>query len=184
MKKLIVSVFLIGGILGAKAQAVNEVKINILNTILIASAELGYEHFIDHNQSIGVDLNINDRFSYSHLGQSSRHGKFNTNSIALNYKYYFGDENDSNGSGLNMIPFLKYRFGNFKEDKAIDGNVEEIKTNMNSFIVGFGVGYKWIMSDSFAVEPFANIARNFSGAVNDRFSVIEFNAGVNIGYRF
>jgi len=184
MKKLIASVFLIGGIFGAKAQAVNEVKINILNTILIASAELGYEHFIDHNQSIGVDLNINDRFSYSHLGQSSRHGKFNTNSIALNYRYYFGDENDSNGSGFNMMPFLKYRFGNFKEDKTFEDIDVTVKTNMNSFIVGFGGGYKWIMGDSFAIEPFANIARNFSGEVNDRFATIEFNAGVNIGYRF
>lgn len=184
MKKVIAGLFLIGGIVGANAQAVNEVKINILNTILSASVEVGYEHFIDHNQSIGVDLYLNDRFSYSHLGSSKKHGDFNTNSIGLNYRYYLGDENDANGSGLSMIPFLKYRFGNFKEDKTINDLVVTKKTDMNSFIVGFGAGYKWIMGDSFAIEPFANIGRNFSSEVNDRFSVIEFNAGVNIGYRF
>jgi outer membrane autotransporter protein len=58
------------------------------------------------------------------------------------------------------------------------------KTDIDSFIVGLGVGYKWTMGDSFAIQPFANIARNFSDEVQDRFSAIEFNAGINIGYRF
>lgn len=185
MKKLIASAFLLGGILGAQAQAVNEVKINIFNTIAIASAELGYEHFIDLNQSIGADLFLNDRFSYA----AEKSGKkFKTNSIGLNYNYYFKGED--NGSGYVVTPFLKYRFGNFEENKwtaetATQQSVEYVdKTNMDSFIIGVGFGYKWVMGDSFTISPFANIARNFSSAVNDRFSAIEFNAGVNIGYRF
>lgn len=179
MKKLIASAFLLGGILGAQAQAVNEVKINIFNTIAIASAELGYEHFIDLNQSIGVDLFLNDRFSYA----AEKSGKkFKTNSIGLNYNYYF--EGEDNGSGYVVTPFLKYRFGKFEENKWQDNVENRIDTNMDSFIIGVGFGYKWVMGDSFTISPFANIARNFSSAVNDRFSAIEFNAGVNIGYRF
>ncbi|MBB1139480.1 DUF3575 domain-containing protein [Myroides sp. WP-1] len=185
MKKIIAAAFLIGSILGVKAQAVNEVKINILNTIVIPSIELGYEHFIDHNQSIGVDVHFMDRFSYYHESKS-KDQKFNTTSLALNYKYYFGGANGANGSGYSVSPFIKYRFGNFKEDKyvaEIDG-VARVKTDMNSFIVGIGFGHKWTMGDSFAIEPFVNVARNFSSEVNDRFSAIEFNAGVMIGYRF
>ncbi|MBB1150938.1 DUF3575 domain-containing protein [Myroides sp. NP-2] len=185
MKKIVAIAFLIGGILGAKAQAVNEVKINILNTIVVPSVEVGYEHFIDLNQSIGVDVHFMDRFSYYHESKA-KDQKFNTTSVALNYKYYFGGNNGANGSGYSVSPFLKYRFGNFKEDKYVAelDDVRRVKTDMNSFIVGIGVGYKWTMGDSFAIEPFANIARNFSSEVNDRFSAIEFNAGVMIGYRF
>jgi len=185
MKKIIATAFLIGGILGAKAQAVNEVKVNILNAIVVPSIELGYEHFIDHNQSVGLDVHFMDRFSYYHESKS-KDQKFNTTSLALNYKFYFGGKNDANGSGYSVSPFIKYRFGNFKEDRfnaEIEG-LERVKTDMNSFILGIGVGYKWTMGDSFAIEPFANIARNFSSEVNDRFSAIEFNAGVMIGYRF
>lgn len=40
-----------------------EVKINFLNTILLGSVELGYEHFIAKNQSIEFETHFNDRFS-------------------------------------------------------------------------------------------------------------------------
>jgi len=184
MKKLIATAFLIGGMLGAKAQAVNEVKINILNTIVVPSIELGYEHFIDHNQSIGVDIHFMDRFSYYHESKS-KDQKFNTTSLALNYKFYFGGQNDANGSGYSVSPFVKYRFGNFKENVYVsEFETAREKTDMNSFILGIGFGHKWTMGDSFAIEPFVNVARNFSSEVNDRFSAIEFNAGVMIGYRF
>lgn len=185
MKKIIATAFLIGGILGAKAQAVHEVKINILNAIAVPSIELGYEHFIDHNQSIGVDLHLLDRFSYYHESKS-KDQKFNTTSLAVNYKFYFGGKNGANGSGYSVSPFVKYRFGNFKEDKYNSELLvsERVKTDMNSFILGIGFGHKWTMGDSFAIEPFVNVARNFSSEVNDRFSAIEFNAGVMIGYRF
>ncbi|MDR2222806.1 MAG: DUF3575 domain-containing protein [Flavobacteriaceae bacterium] len=186
MKKIIAFLFVVGGIFGARAQALNEVKINIFNTIAIASAEVGYEHFIDVNQSIGADLHLNDRFSYA----AEKSGKkFKTNSIGLNYNYYFGGEDGENGSGYVVTPFLKYRFGKFEENKWRDtaaGVAEEYthETNMNSMIIGLGFGYKWALGDSFTISPFANIARNFSGEVNDRFSAIEVNAGVNIGFRF
>ena len=55
---------------------------------------------------------------------------------------------------------------------------------MNSFILGVGVGYKLVKNDSFTLTPFVNIGRNFSQVVVDQFSGIEFNAGINLGYRF
>ncbi len=185
MRKLFLVLLLIGGTFGAKAQAVNEVKVNVLNTLVMASVELGYEHFIDHNQSIGANFNINDRFSY-HAEKNSRNQKFKTNSILVNYNYYFGGKTDANGSGYVVSPFMKYRFGNFEEDKFNDATqqVQLSKIDMDSFIFGVGVGYKWALGDSFTINPFVDIARNFSSEVNDRFSAIEFNAGVNIGYRF
>lgn len=180
---LLISAVVFG--LNAHAQAVNEVKINVLNTLVMASVEVGYERFIDVNQSLGVNLNINDRFSY-HAEKNSKRQKFNTNSIAVDYNYYFGGKDDSNGSGYVLSPFLKYRFGNFKEEVWNSTLAESVyeKTNMNSFIFGVEFGYKWALGDSFTINPFANLARNFSSEVNDRFSALEVNAGVNIGYRF
>lgn len=184
MRKLFIVVMCFGGILSARAQAVNEVKVNILNAIAMASVEVGYEHFIDRDQSVGVDLMLNDRFSY-YPESKSKGKKFKTNSVAVNYNFYFGGNNNENGSGYSISPFLKYRFGEFEEDKRneLEG-IYTHTTDMNSFILGVGVGYKWVRNDSFAVQPFVNIARNFSEDVNDRFMAIEINAGVTLGYRF
>lgn len=185
MKKLAVLACFLGGIFSSQAQALNEVKWNVLNTIVNTSVELGYEHFIDKDQSIGVDLFINDRFSY--FGENKKEGKykkFNTNSIAVNYNFYFGGKDGEHASGFYASPFLKYRFGDYKFDKKIDGTVHRLETDMNSFILGVGAGYKLVKNDAFTIAPFVNIGRDFSKAVVDEFMGIEINAGINIGYRF
>src|SRR5690625_4438406 len=67
----------------------NEVNLNIANTIAIASVELGYEYYVGYNQSVGVKFLINDRRNY----RAEKHGsKFNTNSAALYYNFYFNRE--------------------------------------------------------------------------------------------
>ncbi len=154
----------------------HEVNFNLANTLIIASAEVGYEYFIDYDQSIGVKILINDRRNFRHEKSNT---KYKTNSFRLNYTYYFGQENP--GSGIYMQPFVKYRFGDFEEDRD---KSNKIKTNMDAFIVGVGVGYQWNFSNSFVMGPFANVGRNFSKEVKNRFSAFEFNAGFNIGYRF
>ncbi|HKJ48947.1 MAG TPA: hypothetical protein VJ973_07645, partial [Christiangramia sp.] len=89
----------------------NEIKLNIANTIAIASVEFGYERFIDEHQTIEGVILINDRMNY-HSEKGSR--KFDTNSFKLGYNYYFGEEYAA--SGLFINPFLKYRSGEFSED--------------------------------------------------------------------
>lgn len=160
----------------------NEIKLNIANTIAIASVEFGYERFIDEHQSLEGVILINDRMNY-HSEKGSR--KFDTNSFKLGYNYYFGEEYAA--SGLFINPFLKYRTGEFTQsgdDVDEPAFVGSIVTDMNSFIIGLGAGYKWNFNDTFVLGPFLNIGRNFSDEVKDRFSAIEFNAGFNIGYRF
>jgi hypothetical protein len=166
----------------------NEAKLNIANTIAIASVEVGYERFIGFNQSVDVEFLINDRINY-HSEKGSR--KFNTNSIKLGYNYYFGKENA--GSGIYANPFVKYRFGDFEQERNIElpSNISglsivgnKIETDMNAFIVGLGAGYKWNFGDKFVLGPYVSIARNFSDEVKERFSAIEFHGGFSVGYRF
>lgn len=149
----------------------HEVNYNIANTLAIASVELGYEYFIQENQSVGAKFLINDRFSYkSERGDK----KFNAHAVQLNYSYYFGNFNP--GSEFYVQPLVKYRFGDYKEDDE--------KYNIDSFIIGIGLGYVWNFSNNFIISPFANVGRNFGSEVKDQFTAIEFNAGLNIGYRF
>lgn len=157
----------------------NEIKFNIANTIAIASVEFGYERFFDEHQSLEAVLLFNDRINY-HSEKGSR--EFKTQSYKLGYNYYFGRENA--GSGLFVNPFVKLRNGEFNEnDDRVDPE-QPLITDMNTFMIGIGGGYKWNFNDTFVLGPFINVARNFSEEVKDRFSAIEFNAGFNIGYRF
>uniref|UniRef100_UPI004049E275 DUF3575 domain-containing protein n=1 Tax=Flavobacterium sp. TaxID=239 RepID=UPI004049E275 len=167
------------GIFSAKAQfnsdTEHEIKVNIFNLLAIASVEVGYEHFLDDNQSLEGEIHINDRFSY-HTEKNSR--EFKTNSIKVGYNYYFGQ--DKAGSGFYANPFVKYRFGDFEQE--IEGVLYTL--DMNTFIAGLGVGYKINAGDKFTIAPYASIARGFNEDVNDRFSGIELNGGISIGVRF
>src|SRR5690554_1980648 len=186
MKKLAIAICALTATANVQAQALNEVELNIFNTIVNQSIEIGYEHFIDRDQSVGIDLLINDRFSY--FGQNKKTEKFkqfNTNAIAVNYSFYFGGKDDEHASGLYAQPFLKYRFGDYEKAVRLEkGGYGRETVDMNSFIIGVGAGYKLVKNDAFTVSPFVNIARNFNEDVADEFMGIEINAGINIGYRF
>ncbi|MEX2512361.1 MAG: DUF3575 domain-containing protein [Cyclobacteriaceae bacterium] len=187
MNKVISSFALITGLMGflftAQAQVLedrklpsNEIKINIANTIIVGSLELGYEYFIDQNQSIGLEVMFMDRFAY--ISDSDDDKDFNATSVMLSYNYYFVIAIDP--SGFYVLPFLKYRGGTFTE--IIDE--ETMETNLNSIMIGFGTGYKWVHNDKFVLGPYVNIARGFNSEVSERFAPVEVNAGFSIGFRF
>ncbi|MDN3689174.1 DUF3575 domain-containing protein [Cyclobacterium jeungdonense] len=155
----------------------NEVKLNIANTIIIGSLELGYERFLDQNQSLGLEVLFMDRFAY--VSDSGDGQDFKATSLILAYNYYFVTE--SNPSGFYVHPFLKYRNGTFTE---VDENSTVQETNLNSFMVGFGAGYKWVHNEKFILGPYVNIARGFNEEVSDRFDPVELNAGFSVGFRF
>ncbi|WP_154856660.1 DUF3575 domain-containing protein [Cyclobacterium xiamenense] len=155
----------------------NEGKLNIANTIAIGSVELGYERFLDQNQSLGLELLLMDRFSY--VSESGSGEEFNLTSMALSYTYYF--VSPANPSGFYVFPFTKFRTGTFTETNPENG-LQEI--DMDGLLIGFGAGYKWVHKDKFALGPYVNIARGFNEQVSERFHPVEFNAGFSIGFRF
>lgn len=167
--------FLLGAMalfsMGAYAQK-NEIKLNILNTIAIASVEVGYERFLADNQSVDFEVFFNDRFSYF---PEKGNKDFKATSIKLGYNYYF----DLDGlTGPYISPFIKQRFGKYIEDGK--------ETSLNSFIIGLGFGYIWNYNDTFTISPYVNIGRNFGKEINEsgKFWAVEPNAGFRIGYRF
>ena len=171
MKKMFLSIAMALVSLGAFAQTYkNEVKLNILNVIVRPSIELGYEYYLDDNQSVDAELMLLDRFSY----WSKNGGKFSATSFKVGYNYYF-DSSDAVGFYIN--PFLKTRFGKYTKDGEED-------RNLNAFIIGVGVGYTWVFNSKFVVAPYANIARGFNNEVNKKYMAVEPNAGVRLGFRF
>ena len=171
MKKMILSIAIALVSFGAFAQTYkNEVKLNILNVIVRPSIELGYEYYLDDNQSVDAELMFLDRFSY----YPKKGGKFSATSFKVGYNYYF-DSSDAVGFYIN--PFLKTRFGKYTKDGEED-------KNLNAFIIGVGVGYTWVFNSKFVVAPYANIARGFNNEVNKKYIAVEPNAGVRLGFRF
>lgn len=188
MKKVIFTIALITGLFSAgvaqnvisssSAQSrdfTNEVKLNFLNLIWLGSVEVGYERYLSEGHSLDLQLMINDRFGFN----SQKNGKkFKTNSVQASMNFYFGN----NVSGrFYVYPLAKIRFGEFEEPGA-NGNV--LTTDMTAFIFGAGAGYKWEVSDNFALGPYLSLARDFSKEVSNRFSDIELNGGFSLGYRF
>jgi hypothetical protein len=152
----------------------NEVKVNFLNVIALGSFELAWERFLSESHSLEFQVLFNDRFGFN----SEKNGRtYKTNSVMTAMHFYFG--NDLNGR-FHIYPLLKLRFGDFEE--VIDGAV--VTTDMTSFILGAGAGYKWEVSEHFAFGPYVSVARGFSEEVNKRFTGIELNGGFSLGYRF
>ena len=150
----------------------HEIKWNIGNTILHASAEIGYEYLIDNHQSVGAELLINDVYNLR-IGRQAK--DFDTHSFKIAYSYYTGERNDE----FQISPFIQVRVGEYQ--KYPDSE----KIDMDSFIVGIGGGYKWNINDKFVFGPYVTIGRNFSQDVNDEFNTpVEFGLGFGIGYRF
>lgn len=151
----------------------NEVKVNFLNLITLASIEVGYEKFLSDDHSLDFQLLINDRFGYNSQGKGKN---YKTNSVQASLNFYVGGDQNAR---FFIYPLAKLRFGDFEEVK----NGDVVITNMNAFILGAGVGYKWEFSN-FAFGPYASIARGFSSEVSDRFAAVEINGGFSLGFRF
>lgn len=164
----------------SSSSRVNEVKVNFLNIISIASVEVGYERFFGDDQSVGLDLMINDRFSFLAEGNDGK--EFKTSSVALSYNFYFSDSKP--GAGYFITPYFKYRIGDYVEVPLINGVRVETTTNISSPILGLGMGYKWLWAEKFTVSANASIGRNFNKDVEKIFWAIEPTAAINIGYRF
>ena len=169
MKKLLFSCLVL---FGASAFAQHEVKWNIGNTIMHASVEVGYEYLIDNHQSVGAELLFNDVYNLR-IGRQAT--DFDTNSFKISYNYYTGERNDE----FVISPFLQARQGDYQK------YTDSPKIDMDSFIVGIGLGYKWNINDKFVFGPYFTIGRNFSEEVNDEFNTpVEIGVGFGIGYRF
>lgn len=172
MKHLFITLAIGFSAMATAQRATHEVKWNVVNTIALASVEVGYEYFLDDSQSVGVELHINDVFNWSVNRQAK---DFDTNSIVGSYNFYTGQ----NASGVVISPQMKARFGSYQKTEGSP------KIDMDSFMLGIGLGYKWNFHDKFTFGPHGFVGRNFSDDIRDEFDTpVEFGLGFSVGYRF
>lgn len=166
MKKLITLLsILIFGISSAQEveKKFTEIKLNALSTFL-GTVDVEFERTLNSKSSIGLSLfskfnDSGDAFSYDYDG-----------GITGFYRYYLGEKH---AQGL----FFE-GFGMFHNTKYFVNNQADIN---NNFLIGLGLGYKWISKKGIIVQA------NFSPGVNllgDDYDSTSGKAGISIGYRF
>ncbi len=164
----------------------NEVRINIFDLVVAGSLGVGYERYFDNNQSISADLYFFDHFNYYDIGYDDY--KSEAFSLKLAYNFYFSKKKIH--KGFVFYPFMRFRTGNIIfEDYYYDGSgtyTEEIKHDVGSFVLGFGLGHKWRMAnDRVTLGLKGELGRVLGGEIDtDWYSNVEFRTMVNLGYTF
>lgn len=166
-----------------------ELKTNLFDLVVGKTINLGVEKYLEGNQSLQLDLNFFDTYSYI---DASYMDKNNLHTLQLSYNIYFSESKDHHG--FVFYPFLKGRTGtqesyyeyysyNPVNDQYTSTRVVD-KYDLSGFEVGFGLGHKWMFNQKISLFMGAQIGRDFSGSrITDNYSEIDFKAFVTLGFR-
>jgi hypothetical protein len=162
----------------------NEFRIDLLSAIVSTKASLSYERFLEHNLSVGANVNfsnshkLNDDFD---KGYRNNVPKFEINPYvryALSKstsRYYFAEL------------FASYNGGDYKEivrlvDANNNGYYTSLKSKYTDFALGGALGYKMYFKDCIALELLVGFGSNLTNKAKSP-DVIS-RVGINLGYRF
>ena len=162
----------------------NEFRIDLLSALVYTKASLSYERFLDHNLSVGANVNfsnstkLNDDFD---KGYRTNVPKFEFNPYvryALSKstsRYYFAEI------------FGSYNGGDYKEiirlvDANNNGYYSTLKSKYTDIALGGALGYKMYFKDSIALELLVGFGSNLTNKAKSP-DVIS-RVGINLGYRF
>lgn len=168
-----------------------ELKTNLFDLVVGKTVNIGYEHYLKGNQSVQLDLNLFDTYSYL---DASYMEKNDLHSLQASYNIYFS--NKKNHHGFMFYPFLKIRTGHqeiegydysYYDDVAMQYiyvNRTE-KYDLSGFEAGFGLGHKWVFNNRISLFAGSQIGRDFSGnRISDYYSDIDFKAFITLGFKF
>ena len=162
----------------------NEVRTELLSTVMSSKFNLTYERFLSEDWSVGVmggitsSKNLDDDFD---AGYRNTLPKYEINPF-VRYKFsesiqrfYFGEV------------FLSANGGDFKEivrrtDEAGNGYYVTEKSAYSDFGVGAGLGYKMYLQDKIAIELLVAFGTNLFD--RDRSPDTISRVGLSVGYRF
>jgi hypothetical protein len=145
----------------------NEVKFNAGSFLATGTIELGYEHYLNKDVSLGGTVYWdNDPGDYN--------GDFG---IGPALRAYFGYQPRS---GFFAEAFGSYARG---EEAVSEGTAPPLTERYDSFALGLGVGSKWATrSQRFTLEIFGGLGRNLNPEpFQDTFI---YRAGLSVGFRF
>lgn len=176
MKKLvtILAISSIGMLYSQENAAKNEIKLNLLNSI-IGAPEVTYERLLANNQSVGisaaVSLDSKENLSFNY-------------GFAPYYRIYFGKKDNAGFFVEANTSVTSYNFDNYTYYYANDGSLirkEGGYINEAKFGFGAAIGFKLMTKNNLIGEVFGGVGRRFgSNYTDDAFPRI----GITLGKRF
>ncbi len=200
MKKVILLVAFALGTINVTAQKAsdddvkpefkNEISTNVFDLVVGGSLNVNYEYLMKDNQSFLVGLTAFDTYAYYDAGFLEE-----SNAVSLRAAWVIYTSRYEKHGGFHFYPMLKFRTGEVTTDDVVfiensQGDVVESNSNtydIGGFSAGFGLGYKWVVSDKFTISTNFELTRNLGGNLeseNADLGIVEPRLGVNFGYRF
>ncbi|SDX98833.1 Protein of unknown function [Lutibacter oricola] len=148
----------------------NEVKINMSNLIGFKWLDLGYEHILNEESTIGANI------LFSLDNGSEGLDEYRTFSLTPYYRHFFSNKY---AEGFFVEAFTMIHSGEEEIYTGIGGTyVDEKYTDL---AVGVSVGAKWVSDRGFVAEIYAGIGRDM---LDQSDLEVVGRGGLSIGYRF
>lgn len=168
MKKLILFAVLLISMM-ANAQK-NEVKLDILDILVVRALDVSYERSINDESTIGVSAFIN-------FEKEDRDFRYNEElQIVPYFRYFFGD--------YKIFDIYGELFGslNFGEDEITLDNGTKDEESYTDFALGLGAGLKHVSKNGFVLDLNIGIGRNlFNTDISPEFVP---RVGISVGKQF
>lgn len=191
MKKIVlISLFLLPLI--AVAQDDNdyaghsELKVNMLNLIVMEAVDFSYEYLINPQSSVGVsafyNLKDDDASDFEKVFGFYYREKF---ALTPHYRYNFLNTYSKAFfiEGFCMYNeqkyFDKYLFNSNEEKKVLYAD-----ETSNNVAIGVAVGGKFVSKGGFVFELYGGVGRNIHTSNNDIATEMVRRVGASIGFRF
>lgn len=150
----------------------NEIKINMSNLIGFKWLDVGYEHILNEESSIGFGTLISLDNGVEGLDE------YRTFSLTPYYRHFFSNKY---AQGFFVEAFTMLHSGKFDEYYYTDYDTHIDNHKYTDLAVGISVGGKWVSRRGFVAEIYAGIGRDMLD--NSDIEVVG-RGGVSIGYRF
>lgn len=151
----------------------NELKINMSNLIGFKWLDLGYEHILNEESSIGLGL----LFNLDNLNRDLN--EYRTFSLTPYYRHFFSNKF---AQGFFVEAFTMIHSGKDEVYYSNNGPYDSFsEKKYTDLAVGISVGAKWVTYRGFVAEIYAGIGRDMLD--NSDLEVVG-RGGVSIGYRF
>lgn len=156
----------------------NELKINMSNLIGFKWLDIGYEHILNEESTIGAGL------LFSLDKESMGLEEYRTFSLTPYYRHFFSNKY-AQGFFVEVFSMLhsgeEEVYDSYYDSQSDSYIYNDYENKYTDFAIGISAGAKWISDRGFVAEIYAGIGRDL---LNQNDVEVVGRGGVAIGYRF
>ncbi len=161
--------------IGTFAQAQQEIKLDVINPLVMKSIGASYELYLNEETSTSVGIS----FLYD-LSKDDVNFRYNEKLVLAPYFRYYIPMSSSNNFRLFGELFLGINKGRKKnKEKSTEENT--IYDKYTDGALGIGGGLKYVSPQGFVFEAHAGVGRNL---FSEKSIAVVPRLGLSIGYRF